>query len=143
MKKIRDDRSLLSYILLSIVTFGIYDIWYLHHLAKDVNTLCKETGNKTSGVGALILFSILTCGLYGLFWWFRIADMLNRAARKKDIPTEVNGGAVLLCMIFSSFTMGITALVATHQILGATNRLAADYNLGIEKAAYYTTATEA
>jgi hypothetical protein len=143
MKKIKDDRSIIPFVILSILTLGIYNIWCLHHLAKDVNELCKETGNKTSGVVALLLLGILTCGLYGFFWWFRIADMLNRAARKKNIPTEVNGGAVLLCMIFSSMTLGITSLVALHQIFSATNDLATHYNTDLEKAAYYTTATEA
>ena len=143
MERMKTDRSVLTYVLLSIVTLGIYPIWYLHHLAKDVNELCKDTGNKTSGVVALLLLGILTCGLYGIFWWFRIGDMLRRACRKKDIPTEVSGGTVLVCMIFSSMTLGITSLAALHQIFSATNALATDYNTRLEKAAYYATATEA
>ena len=37
MTKIRTDRSIAIYILLSIVTCGIYSMYFIHSLAKDIN----------------------------------------------------------------------------------------------------------
>ena len=31
MQPIKDDRTFIKLLLLSIVTFGIYELWYLHH----------------------------------------------------------------------------------------------------------------
>ena len=47
MRKIKTDRSLLMYILLTIVTCGIYSYWFIYTIAQDLNEICKEDGEKT------------------------------------------------------------------------------------------------
>lgn len=95
MRHLNDDRSILRYILLGIITFGIYDIWYLHCLTKDVNEVCREDGKQTSGVLVYILLSFVTCGLYSVFWWYRIADMLSIQVRKRGLYSTISGKYVL------------------------------------------------
>ena len=55
MRRVKTDRSLLIYILLTIVTFGIYGLIFIHELAKDVNEMCREDGKTTQGLLMLIL----------------------------------------------------------------------------------------
>jgi len=129
MRDVKDNRSLLSYILLTIITLGIYQIWFLHHLAKDVNLLCEPDGKRTSGVLALFLLSLVTCGLYGFFWYYRIGDMLGTAVRRRGLTSTISGSTVLLCHVLSIFVCSITFFVALHKIFEATNELALDYNL--------------
>ena len=128
MRKIKNDRSIVPYLLLGFLTFGIYSFWYLHHLVKDVNELCKDTGKKSTGVGLYILFGLLTCGLYTFFWWFRLADMLACTAKRRNVETNVSGSYVLICMILGSLMCGIASWVGIHQVFTATNDLATDYN---------------
>ena len=57
MQPIKDDRSFLKLLLLSIITLGIYEFWHLHHWTKDINTLCKDDGKNNEGVLLYILFT--------------------------------------------------------------------------------------
>ena len=134
MSKIKTDRSIIPFLLLSFLTLGIYEFWYLHHLVKDVNELCKDTGIKSPGIGMFLLLSLLTCGVYSYFWWYRLADMLRRAADKRGLAVEINGGTVLICMILGNLMCGIASWVGIHQIFSATNELAVDYNARSESA---------
>ena len=63
-ERLKDDRGLLSYILLSIITCGIYSYYFIYKIAKDVNVACDGDGQNTSGLAAFILLSMITCGIY-------------------------------------------------------------------------------
>ena len=40
-ERLQDDRSLAIYILLSIVTCGIYSYYFIYKMAHDVNIACE------------------------------------------------------------------------------------------------------
>ena len=69
MQRIQTDRSLVMYILLSIITCGIYGYYFIYKLAVDVNEMCKSDGDSTPGLLAFILLSLITCGLYAYYWY--------------------------------------------------------------------------
>ncbi|MBQ1981707.1 MAG: DUF4234 domain-containing protein, partial [Clostridia bacterium] len=95
MQPIKDDRSFIKLLLLSIITLGIYEFWHLHHWTKDINTLCKDDGKNNEGVLLYILFTLVTCGLFPIFWWFKAADRLARAAVRESVAVDISGGKVL------------------------------------------------
>jgi hypothetical protein len=142
MRKIKDDRSLFTYIVLGILTCGIYDIWFLHHLVKDVNELCAEDGKKSSGVLAYVLLSLVTCGFYSFFWWYRLGDMLERAAKRRGVNNSITGGYVLISMVLGALVCGIGSYVGIYKVIDATNDLATDYNVNIRARAMYYERTE-
>ena len=55
MTFLKTDRSFLVYLILSIVTCGIYNFFFIHNLAKDVNIACKNDSEHTPGVGMFII----------------------------------------------------------------------------------------
>ena len=128
MQPIKDDRSFLKLLLLSIITLGIYEFWHLHHWTKDINTLCKDDGKNNEGVLLYILFTLLTCGLFPVFWWFKAADRLSRAAVRENVAVDISGGKVLALCIVGMFTWGIFIWYAQYLVMRATNDLATDYN---------------
>ena len=128
MQPIKDDRSFLKLLLLSIITLGIYEFWHLHHWTKDINTLCKDDGKNNEGVLLYILFTLLTCGLFPVFWWFKAADRLARAAVRESVAVDISGGKVLALCIVGMFTWGIFIWYAQYLVMRATNDLATDYN---------------
>ena len=128
MQPIKDDRSFLKLLLLSIITLGIYEFWHLHHWTKDINTLCKDDGKNNEGVLLYILFTLVTCGLFPIFWWFKAADRLSRAAVRESVAVDISGGKVLLLCIAGMFTWGIFIWYAQYLVMRATNDLATDYN---------------
>lgn len=125
---IKDDRSFIKLLLLSIVTLGIYEIWHQHHWTKDINTLCKDDGKNNEGVLLYVLLTLVTCGLFPIFWWFKAADRLSRAGVRESVAVDVSGGKVMGFCILGMLTWGIFFWYAQYLVMQATNDLATDYN---------------
>ena len=62
-------------IILTIITCGLYNLYWLICLAEDINTLSNEA--DTSG-GMVLLLTIITCGIYGLYWAYRCGEKLTK-----------------------------------------------------------------
>lgn len=69
-------RNIALCIILSIVTCGIYGLYWLYKLNDEVNTLAEEP-NATSG-GLVILFTVITCGIYGWYWNYKMGERVDR-----------------------------------------------------------------
>ena len=97
-------RSIPIAIILSIVTFGIYGLYWLYCLASDVNTLTGE--EESSGFKVLIL-SIITLGLYELYWLYKVGERLS------DFQTYqgemVDSYRALVYLILGIFGLNIVA----------------------------------
>ena len=128
MKPIKENRSFIKLLLLSFITFGIYDIFYFHRLIKDVNRICEDDDRESPGILTYYVLSILTLGLYSIFYWYRVGDMLNRAAERRRVPADISGGFVAVCFVLAYFSLAIGSLVGIYKIISATNDLAEDYN---------------
>lgn len=125
---LKTDRSLLVYILLSIVTCGIYGWYFIYKLAKDVNTCCDGDGENTAGLLMLILLSIVTCGIYSYIWFYKLGDRLNKNAYRYGMMFTENGTTVLMWQLFGVLLCGIGPFIAMHIIIKNTNALCAAYN---------------
>ena len=61
VRLLKTDRSLLIYIILTIITCGIYELFFIHNLAKDVNEACRDDSEKTPGIGMFIVVWAIRC----------------------------------------------------------------------------------
>jgi hypothetical protein len=120
-------RSLLSFILLSIITFGIYGLYWIHKLAEDVNAICEGDGKKTGGLLKYLLLGIITFGIYNLVWLYMLGDRLQDTAPKYTLNFKESGAAILLWYILGSFII-VGPFIALHIIIKNTNALAEEYN---------------
>ncbi len=136
IKTVKEDRSLLAVIILGTLTLGIYELWYIHRLAKDVNVMCEEYGKRTSGIIPYIFLSLFTLGGYRIFWWFRVADMISYAGNKREIKMSLSPAFVMLSLILEYFVWGIAGWVAYHGVFKGANALAEDYNRKFKKKSY-------
>ena len=91
-------RNIAIAILLSIITCGIYNIYWFIKLTNEVNHL---TGNEhaTSG-GVAFLLTIVTCGIYGLIWAYKMGDKL-------DTFEKENGYRGIIYLLLDFFGLGI------------------------------------
>ncbi len=128
MRKIRTDRSLLMYILLDIVTCGIYSWWFLYHWIQDVNEICRGDGDDTPGLLKLILLSLITCGFYSYYWYYKLGNRLQANAPAYGLTITESGTTVLLWFIVGAIACGIGPLYAMHILMKNTNALAMAYN---------------
>ena len=88
-------RNIVVCILLSLVTCGIYGIYWMIVLNDETNALSGRQG--TSG-GLVFLFSLITCGIYALYWMYQMGN----AVEMLHDSTESQGEAHRWSICFSA-----------------------------------------
>ncbi|HAU84939.1 MAG TPA: hypothetical protein DCW90_05385 [Lachnospiraceae bacterium] len=84
-------------IILSIITCGIYGVYWFVCLTDDTNAIAQEPG--TSGVLAFVL-TIITCGIYGLYWAYKCGEKIDKAHQLCGESSSNGGVLYLLVFIF-------------------------------------------
>ena len=91
------NKNIVVCILLSIVTCGIYGIYWFWCITETARPVNPAEWQVTGGMA--ILFSIITCGIYGIYWNYKMGKAF----------TAINGGAdnSVLYLILSLFGFSI------------------------------------
>lgn len=110
------ERNIAMCIILSIVTCGIYGIYWLICIVNDSNTAANTEG--TSG-GMVFLLSLVTCSIYLLYWTYKQGEKLDTAKQNHGLPASNSGVVYLLLSIFG---LGIVAYALMQSEL---NKIAA------------------
>ncbi len=126
--KLKDDRSIVAYILLNIITCGIYGYYFLYKMASDVNVACAGDGKNTAGLAQFLILSILTCGIYAWFWYYNLGNRLAENAPRYGLSFNENGTTVLLWAVLGSLLFGIGPFIAMYFLIKNTNAICAAYN---------------
>lgn len=124
---LRTDRGLLKLILLTVITFGIYGLYFTYKFAADMNVACNGDGKHTRGLLAQILLNIITLGIYSFFWMYGVGERINTACVRAGIPSRCTGGSLLLWEIFGSLIV-VGPFVAMHKMIHGLNDVCALYN---------------
>lgn len=107
-------RNVAVAILLSIVTCGIYAIYWQVCLVNDVNKV-KEDENTKSGI-VVFLLSLVTCTIYWLYWVFKTGECIDSAKTANGTPTSSRG---LVYLLLSIFGLGIVAMAILQSDLNS------------------------
>lgn len=99
-----EKRNIALCIVLSIITCGIYGLYWLYKLTEDVNALSGDP-NATSG-GMVILFSIITCNIYQWFWLYKQGDRIDRVKTARGLPAS---NSAILYLILGIFGLSIVS----------------------------------
>ena len=91
-------RNIAVCIVLTLVTCGIYGIYWIVCLTNDVNTVSGDV-NGTSG-GMVVLLTIVTCGIYGIYWAYKQGEKLDFTKNNRGIPSSNSGVLYLILQIF-------------------------------------------
>ena len=116
------------YIVLTIVTCGIYSFFFIYKLAEDVNTACNGDGEETAGLVKYMLLSIITCGIYSLIWLYKLGNRLSANSYRYGLSIQENGTTILMWYVLGSFLCGIGPLVAWHILIKNINAICSAYN---------------
>ena len=91
------ERSVAVAIILSIITCGIYGLYWLACMSDDLNAL---TGcNETSG-GTVVLLSIVTCGIYNWYWLYKAGEKVDMLKSRNGVQSSNSSIIYLLLGIF-------------------------------------------
>ena len=96
-------RNIAFYLIVSIVTGGLFGLYWLYCLANDMH---YGTNGKTSSGGAVLLLTIITCGIYGWYWLYKSGSELDAVRFNNG---ESMGHLGVLYLVLGVFGLGIVA----------------------------------
>lgn len=126
---LKTNRGIISYFLLTLITCGIYQLYWVHCVARDVNIACFGDGKNTGGAAAFFFFGILTCGIYDIYWWYALADRTQAIGiTRYNLYMQHGGGSVLLWMLFGWLICGLGELIGLNHAIQNVNMVCLAYN---------------
>lgn len=102
------ERNIVTSIILSIVTCGIYAIYWFIVMTDDVKTAAKDTQLASGGVA--LLLTLVTCGIYGIYWAYKIGELTAKAQADRGLTVK-NNSVLYLVLELIGFGIIVYALV--------------------------------
>ena len=126
--KLPTNRRLVKFILLSLVTFGIYAIVIYCKISLDINTIAGRYDKRHTMfyIPAMIL-GCITFGIVPLVWINKLCGRIGAELQRRNLPYSFNAGHFWLWAVLGSFIF-VGPFIFTHKFFKAMNLLAADYN---------------
>ena len=125
---VNNKRSFWKYILLTLITCGIYHWIFQYHLIEDVNLVCDGDEQTTPGLWTFLLLSLITLGIYGFYWFYKLGNRLSENAPRFHMQFKERGITILLWMLLGGLTYGLGWYVAWYLLIRNVNSLAGAYN---------------
>lgn len=104
-------RSIALAIIFTILTCGLYSIYWMIKINDDSLKLAREKG--ASGV-VVFLLTLLTCGIYGYFWAYKMGACVDK------IKGNQNGITGLLYVVLSLLGLSIVNYVISQDAINNT-----------------------
>ena len=128
--QLKTNRSLLKFILLSLVTFGIYSIVVMSSISTDINTIASRYDGKKTMHYCLVLFVLsgLTLGIFPLIWKHQLSERIGNELTRRGIDFQFGAETFWLWGVLGSFIL-VGPFIYTHKLLQSMNLLCEDYNV--------------
>ncbi len=128
--QLKTNRGLAKFILLSIVTLGIYGIVVMSSISTDINTIAgRYDGKKTMHYCLVIfIFSALTLGILPLVWYHKISNRIGSELKRRGINYNLSAGSFWGWSVLGSLII-VGPFVYTYKLLKAMNLLSENYNI--------------
>lgn len=105
-------KSIVTCIILSIVTCGIYGIIWFINIVDDLNTASGDV-NGQSGVVVFIL-TLVTCNIYGLYWAYKAGEKVSIIRQRNGLSSDSNNGILYLILNLFGLNIVTYALVQSE-----------------------------
>ncbi len=100
-------------VILSIVTCGIYGLYWFIVLTDDTKNVSQDVQGASGGVA--LLLTLVTCGIYGYYWAYKQGERIDQAKAMRGIPT--NGNSNILYLVLQIFGLGIVNYILIQDSL--------------------------
>ncbi len=106
-------RELVTCIILSLVTCGIYMYYWMYKLNDDMGGI---SGRQEMSSGMVVLLSIVTCGIYAMIWSYQQGQKVDELKKRNGLSTDNTALVYLLLTIFG-FSI-ITVALMQNEVNG-------------------------
>lgn len=114
-------RNIAVYVILTLVTCGIWGIVWFVQMVDDINALSGEPG-AMSGI-VVFLLSMVTCGIYMFYWMYKAGEKLDAVRENHGLVRQDRG---VIYLLLSVFGLSIVAMALIQNDLNVI----ADVNMG-------------
>ena len=128
--QLKTNRGLAKFILLSIVTLGIYAIVFMSSVSGDVNIICSRYDGKKTMHYCLLLFIIspLTLGIATVVWMHKISNRIGNELERRGLNYSFGASDFWIWDILGSIIL-VGPFIYLHKLSKAMNTLCEDYNV--------------
>ena len=92
------NRSIPMCVILSIITVGIYGIYWFIVMTNESNALAPN--NATTSGGKAFLLTLITLGIYGIYWNYKLGAKVDEMK-----GTDGNSGILYLIIGLVGFSI--------------------------------------
>jgi len=129
-RKLKTNRNLLAFILLSLITLGIYGLVVMSHISEDINTIASKYDGKHTMhyLVAFLLLGGITAGIVPLVWSHKISDRIGDELNRRNLDYRFSAGTFWLWGVLGALII-VGPFVYMHKFLKSMNLLSEDYNI--------------
>ena len=127
---LKTNRGLAKYILLSIITFGIYSIIAFSGVSSDINIISSRNDGKKTMHYCLLFFIVspITFGIGAIVWFHKISNRMGAELNRRGIAYSFSASSYWLWSVLGSLII-VGPFVYIHKFFKAMNLLCENYNL--------------
>lgn len=128
--QLKTDRGLVKFILLSLVTLGIYSIVYYSCISSDINIIASRYDGKKAMHFCLMSFILtpITLGIYTLVWYHQLSNRIGAELKRRGIDFDFGAKDFWLWNILGSLIF-VGPFIYVHKLCKAMNLLSEDFNM--------------
>lgn len=96
-----EKRSIGWAIFFSIITIGLYGLYWQMRITDEAHTLC---GRRTCASGGMaVVYTVCSFGIYFFYWVYKIGEEMNLAKGKRGMQYDDNSPMFFLVMTLFGF----------------------------------------
>lgn len=127
---LKTNRGWFKFILLTIITFGIYAIVFYSKISTDINLIASRYDGKKTMHFCLLTFIIapITLGIGAIVWIHRLSARIGNELARRGIAYGFGAGSFWGWGVLGSLLFGIGPFIYLHKLCKSMNLLCGDYN---------------
>ena len=127
--QLKTNRSIVKYILFSIITLGIYSIVFHYCVGRDINTIAgRYDGKKTMNYVLSWFLTPFTLGILFFVWYHKVSNRIGDELNRRGLNYEFSATTFWLWHVLGMLII-VGPWIYTHKMAKAMNLLAEDYNM--------------
>lgn len=115
------ERNIAVSIILTIITCGIYGIYWFIVLTDEAKKEAKDEQMMSGGL--CFILTLITCGIFGFYWAYKMGKILQIAKEKNSLNASDNS---VLYLVLQIFGLGIVNYAIMQNELNEITRNKAD-----------------
>ena len=129
-RQLKTNKGLLKFVLLSLITFGIYSLVVMSAVSDDINVVASRYDGKRTMHFCLLAFIInpLTLGIASIVWYHKVSARIGNEVARRGIAYSFGASDFWLWNVLGSIIC-IGPFIYYYKMFKAVNLMNENYNV--------------